>query len=420
MNSDFIHLYLDRSYKHLIPENVKQEISIQIGDSEPDRSKLSFCGFVFKDHEVHVFMPRGCNITETSFTNIELARLLFKCLSKYCRRQESFLQKEGKSLVIGNSQILPLILEILNDYKKNGIYTCENSFYRKGFQGKTDWNKTLNSVKPHIQDEEIIYPHFINRFTNSFFVNEVTKIHYSILMVIKNRFGWLLPEIDGFFFNQRNRISDASFDIGIIKAELQSVFDDSKLHTLRLLLRFLENDFKSGESDSITYGFSDFQYVWEDMLRTVLSPTHTFADLPVPTYQEFSGKLIAKPQKGQRLDILLYEYKVKKVCVIDAKYYDGSSIDSAPGWPDLVKQFFYAKSLTAASLKTEVISVKNYFIFPGVPKNTSPETIFVDSSKGHLNTDFPPIKCLHVSPEKIIESYISNMPNVELRNELFS
>lgn len=420
MNSSLIHIHLDRSYKQAIPDNLKSEIALQIGDVDPDRAKIAFCGFLFKGEEAHVFMPRGSSIREGALTNSEQARLLFQCLTKYCRSNESFLQKEGRSTLVGNPQILPLIAEILSDYKANGIYTSENSFTRRGFQGKTDWKKTIGGINPHMEDEEVIYPHFINRFTNSFFSNEVTKIHYSILQAIKMRFGWLLSDLENFTFDQNTRVSNRSADIGILKSELIGVYNDSKIHTLKMLLRFMENDFNSGKTESVSYGFSDFQYVWEHMLRSVLSPTHAFSDMPVPAYREKSGREIRKDQKGQRVDIFLYEPAGKEACVIDAKYYDGSSTDHAPGWPDLVKQFFYAKSLTAGNLKHEVSSVKNYFIFPGVSRDASPDLVSVVDSSGHLDSEFLPIKCMHVSPEQIIKSYVSNKPLVDLRRQLFN
>jgi hypothetical protein len=420
MNNDFIHIHLDRSYKQAIPDSLKSEIALQIGNVDPDRAKIAFCGFLFKGKEAYVFMPRGSKIEGGTLTNIDQARLLFQCLIKYCRANESFLQKEGKSIVVGHPQILPLIVEILNDFKTNGIYTSESTFTRRGFQGKTDWKKTIESVNPHMEDEEIIYPLFINRFTNSFSSNVVTKIHWSILQEIQSRFGWLLPELDGYIFDKNTRVRNRSIDTGVLKSELIGVYNDAKIHTLKTLLRFLESDFNSAETESVSFGFSDFQYVWEHMLRSVLSPTHAFSDMPIPAYRERSGRETPKPQKGQRVDIFLYEPSAKEVCVIDAKYYDGSSVDHAPGWPDLVKQFFYAKSLTAGNLKHEVTTVRNYFIFPGIARDASPDMVSVIDSSGHLDSEFPPIRCLHLPPEQIINSYISNKPLVELRRQLFN
>ena len=420
MNDYQIHLHLDRSYKQAIPDHLKSEITLQGGDIDPSKARIAFCGFLFKGKDAYVFMPRGSNLKEDGLNRIELARMLFKCLTKYCRAKESFLQKRGRSTVVGNPQILPLVAEILNNYKVNGIYTSENSFNRKGFQGKTDWKKTIGGIEPHIDEEEIIYPHFINRFTNTYYSNEVTKIHYSILGVIQARFGWLLADTEQFGFNSNSRILIRSADIGVIKNELRGVFNDAKIHTLKMLIQFLEDDFNAESNGSVSYGFSDFQYVWEHMLKNVLSPTHAFSDMPKPAYRESSGREIRFDQKGQRVDIFLYEPINKKACVIDAKYYDGSSIDKAPGWPDLVKQFFYAKSLIAGNLKHEVNSVKNYFIFPGVSGDSSPEMAYVVDSSGPLNAEFPPIKCLHVSPESIIKSYVSGKPLLDLRQKLFN
>lgn len=420
MNDDQIHLHLDRSYRQTIPDHLKSDIGSQGGDVDPDKARIAFCGLLFKGQDAYVFMPRGSSLAHKDFSRRDLARLLFQCLEKYCRANESFLQKEGQSTVVGKPQILPLIIQILNDYEVNGIYTSENSFHRRGFQGKTDWRKTIGSVDPQINEGELIYPYFINRFTNAYHSNEVTKIHYSVLEAIQQRFGWLLPNTDQLRFKFNKRVSIYSADIGILKAELRGVFSDAKIHTLTMLIEFLEDDFNAGNNKSVSYGFSDFQYVWEHMLRNVLSPTHAFSDMPIPAYRASSGKEIRVGQKGQRVDIFLYEPGNKEACVIDAKYYDGSSIDKAPGWPDLVKQFFYAKSLTAGSLKHGVNSVKNYFIFPGVSSDTSPRLAYVVDSTGPLDGEFPPITCLHISPESVIKHYVSGKPFLDLREKLLT
>ena len=419
--SDYqIHLHLDRAFKQSIPDHLKGDIALQGGDIDPDKARIAFCGFLFKGKDTYVFMPRGSVVRKNDLRDIELARLLFQCLTKYCRANESFLQKEGRSTVVGSPQILPLIVEILNDYKLNGIYTSENSFNRKGFQGKTDWKKTIANVDAHVDGGDVIYPHFINRFTSINYSNKVTEIHHSILVKIIERFGWLLPDIDRVKLHAHKRALISSTDVGLVKSELSQVFSDAKIRTLKMLIQFLENDFNVGNPDSVAYGFSDFQYVWEHMLRNVLSPTHVFSDMPTPAYRENSGKEVRVGQKGQRVDIFLYESANKEACVIDAKYYDGSSVDKAPGWPDLVKQFFYAKSLSAGNLRHEVRSVKNYFVFPGISADTSPDMAYVVDSSGPLNAEFPPIKCLHVSPEIIIKSYVSSKPLLDLRQKLFN
>lgn len=415
-----INVYVDRSYKQSIPDGLNELIAKHVNILDQDRTRIAFCGFVINGDEINVFMPRGTDINSASTSPYVKAKILFKCLTKYCRTNESFLQREGKSTVVGNPQILPLITEIIEDYNQYGLYTSDNFYYRKGFQGKTNWKKTVGSVIPHIDGDEIIYPQLVNRFNNPYYSNEITKIHASAISMIIKKFGWLLSKNELNHFKadsiKRNNLSD----IRLINNELVNIYSDSKIHTLKILLRFLESDLSNGQRDSLSYGFSDFQYVWEHMLRHALSPAHVFNDMPSPAYLNKGGIEFRKEQKGQRIDLFLYDAITKKACVIDAKYYDASSTDRAPGWPDLVKQFFYAKSLTAGSLKNEVNTVANYFIFPGESIETSPASAYVIDSSGRLDHEFPPIQCLLINPELIINSYISNKPITDLREQLFS
>jgi len=413
-----VKIYVDRTYSQSIPDRLRIEIARQMGDVEVDKNKIAFCGFVMHGNETFVFMPRGHVIHESRYGAEETARLLFLCLTKYCRTSESFLQREGKSTIVGNPQIVPLISEILRDYKLNGLYTSENYFVRKGFQGKTDWKKTIKSVHTLLDDDQIIYPHFINKFKDNLYANEITEIHKWILSCIAERFGWLLGTSAKLDFAKPNLLTSRDFNSRLLKVELQKVFSDSKTYTLQMLLRYLDENLSQGQNDYLSFGFKDFQYVWEQMLRHVLNPTHVFTDMPTPTYEDYEGRIFPKEQKGQRVDIFLYDAFEKTACVVDAKYYDASSTTNAPGWPDLVKQFFYAKSLTAGALNKQVEHVKNCFIFPGTANNASPKIAFVTDTTGRLDHIFPPIECLMLSPEVVIDSYVNNTPLTELRIKL--
>jgi len=413
-----VQIYVDRSYAQSIPERLKVEISRQVGATEEEKSKISFCGFILHGRETSVFMPRGHVVEESGHTAQELARLLFQCLTKYCRASESYLQREGKETIVGNPQVLSLITEIIQDYKINGLYTSEKFFNRNGFQGKTDWKKTINSVNPLLDDDQILYPHFINKFKDNLHSNRITEIHKWILSSIVNRFGWLFSPVLKLDFVQPQFSHNTQFNARLIRAELQSIFSDAKMHTLQMLLRYLEDELNSTQSDYLSYGFKDFQHVWEQMLKQVLNPTHNFVDMPTPTYEDASGGVFRKEQKGQRVDIFLYDALEKTACVVDAKYYDASSTNKAPGWPDLVKQFFYAKSLTAGALGQQVSKVRNCFVFPGVEEKTSPKKAFVTDSTGRLDHVFPPIECYLLSPEVVIDYYVKNKTLSDLRHKL--
>lgn len=250
-----IQIYVDRTYSQSIPDRLKIEIARQIGDAEIEKNKITFCGFVMNGNETFVFMPRGHVIPESRYTAEETARLLFLCLTKYCRTSESFLQREGKSTIVGNPQLLPLISEIFRDYKLNGLYASENHFFRKGFTGKTNWNKTIKSVNTLLDDDQIVYPHFINKFKDNLYANEITEIHKWILSCIAERFGWLLGTSAKLDFAKPSLLTSNDLKSRLLKVELQKVFSDSKIHTLHMLLRYLEENPSHGQNDYLSFGF---------------------------------------------------------------------------------------------------------------------------------------------------------------------
>ena len=98
--------------------------------------------------------------------------------------------------------------------------------------------------------------------------------------------------------------------------------------------------------------------------------------------------------------------------VIDSKYYTATGAHNAPGWSDLVKQFFYVKAVKLIYPKIE--SIKNIFIFPGVNNSLSNiEMVYREESKDEtklakLAEDFIPIECLYLDPNDVMESYLKS------------
>ncbi|WP_200856300.1 LlaJI family restriction endonuclease, partial [Klebsiella pneumoniae] len=127
--------------------------------------------------------------------------------------------------------------------------------------------------------------------------------------------------------------------------------------------------------------------------------------LPIPQYQ-FSGPIELteiSAQKGMRLDIFIKDEN--RCWVIDSKYYTATGATDAPGWSDLVKQFFYIKAIKL--IYPELKEIKNIFIFPGVTNLISKiQMTYRDESKEveklvKLTEDFVPIECLYLDPNDV-------------------
>ncbi len=88
---------------------------------------------------------------------------------------------------------------------------------------------------------------------------------------------------------------------------------------------------------------------------------------------------------------------------MDTKYYGAQGLESAPGWPDLVKQFFYAKAL---SVYCPGAKVKNAFVFSG----QGPLTYVHMKNRETEQTEdikYPPIKCVYIDPLELIKLYLA-------------
>jgi hypothetical protein len=126
-----------------------------------------------------------------------------------------------------------------------------------------------------------------------------------------------------------------------------------------------------------------------------------------------SGNVITANEKSMRTDIVLSDHKNEMYVVIDAKYYAATSPGNAPGWSDLVKQFFYAKALKLIRPKSKI---RNIFLFPGnhyhlseakVRDRTKIPDLFYDE-------EFSPIECFYVNPIFVIENYSTGKKLIEL------
>ena len=111
-----------------------------------------------------------------------------------------------------------------------------------------------------------------------------------------------------------------------------------------------------------------------------------------------------------RLDVFI---KNKNSCwVIDSKYYTATGAHDAPGWSDLVKQFFYIKAVKL--IYPELKSIKNIFIFPGITNPLSTiQMVYREESIDEkklvkLSEDFIPIECLYLDPNDVMEKYLNS------------
>jgi hypothetical protein len=415
-----LHLVNDRSRLSLclLPVWVKQEIErrdLIIGKND----MISFCGLIANKNEVFVFMPRSVNLT-CNHNPIALASLMANCVIRYEKQSKTRVKtddiKEGSE---GSGQ-LSVIHELLEDYRLNGLYV---SIHRKNTvnQGRTDWKRTINRITPFPdKDDKPVYPILLGNRVRINHDNIITEIHASIIYKLDLMFGWWFSDhAQNSIYSSLGEISGLLerqvYCLSMLKKERASLYSDRNIRLINNLIKYLEMFATSIESP-VVVGLRDFHWAWEHMLGTVLNGrTKLNEELPIPVYYSKDNGRIAAPGKSMRTDIILENKHNKKAVVIDAKYYAATNLNNSPGWPDLVKQFFYAKAILAIR---EDYQIKNVFIFPGEKQIMN--HVSVESMDGTLHDkDFPPIICLYVNPLEVMKHYNLHEKMTLLSKQLF-
>lgn len=105
-----------------------------------------------------------------------------------------------------------------------------------------------------------------------------------------------------------------------------------------------------------------------------------------------------------RVDTFAALVWMRRVTVVDAKYYGATGKGSMPGWPDIVKQLYYEMALKTVVKSGETVS--NCFAFPAGNDTGRPF-----SSAGVFNSGldpvekFPTIECRYINTHSVMKAY---------------
>ena len=196
---------------------------------------------------------------------------------------------------------------------------------------------------------------------------------------------------------------------------------DVRQFLAKYLWYYLRDTRKSSDG-AFVFGVSDFHPVWESMLRETLirSPLDTRrywnAALPRPVYFHLNSNRRDPRSRGMQTDIILED--ATGYTIVDAKYYEATSAETAPGWTDIAKQMFYEKALIEVlSLEGRLPSrVENVFIFPRNSNSGSLSKVQMEHEDGSAVSDaFSSIECVYVSMQDCLRFYSSRSQGIQLR-----
>ncbi len=413
-----INIYRDRDFINFMPKGTQNLLHKEKLFTN-SKQNTSFCGLLFQHQNIDVFLPRNTKYDETKYSKIQIASLILNTIRIYGIEFDSPLTHDDGEI---DNQIgglsLSLITELINDYRENGLYAKRKSVNTLN-TGKPNWNKTIarSILFPSVSNS--IYLDVICSKKINSSLCEVAKIHASAIKDLDKKFSLLLFGCDVFFTEHHIKepiSSDIEYQVNILEKELRVTYSGRDIWLLKSLIDYLKN-IKGNSSSEMVIGIKHFHTVWEYMLSKTLNNTVSLNKLiPIPAYKLNNGSVVSAPKKGQRMYTVLKHPEKNTFCIIDAKYYAATSVAGSPGWPDLVKQFFYAKALKDIAPDANIL---NAFIFP---KHEGPlKSVHMKrrSDNSLLNDEYGPISCFYIEPLRVLEHFVENRKMKELSSNLF-
>ncbi len=343
------------------------------------RLKVNFAGLVITSDQLIISLPKTLDYENQQLSKVQLAQLLFQVFKKY------FSSSQRKSLSVEPDQVRSNIIngisaeKILIDYVRNGYLNFHSKELSKNYSGKIDWGRTINKINPIHSQQNVVYSDVLaeKKTTEK---KLITDIHKLIVYECWEKIGTLLDLPVPDYINLNLHRSKMVY---VLQNFLRNVYDNKRINTLKILLRYLKTGSVSQQASSEFYlGSTNFDLVWEDIclnlfkvseLKTLNSKLgFEWKDSQLLGGEEYTNTIIP--------DILVRDDD--SLFVVDAKNYNLKK--SRPGQADLWKQFYYAVSMDTIA-KENNLSLANLLFFPSL-KNT-----LDDSNIKLLSTIYPTI-----------------------------
>ncbi|MGP2517604.1 LlaJI family restriction endonuclease [Yersinia sp. 2545 StPb PI] len=414
-----LQFFTDRLPIGQLPEDLSIKMRKQ-GLIAPDHHRIRFCGLFSWCGGTAVFLPVNSNTKHQPELS---AYYLLQTLNRYYSDKLIGIQDTNGDSLIGVS-LLSLSISIYEDYITNGLYVRRNKFHSIN-RGKVNWSRTVSRHIPFPSETATVYLDLESSQMRYVSDCETARIHAAVIRDITIKLGVLLYG-EEMVSDMKLKIlpmpsGDTETQLAYLNRELSMSYSDRDI-TLIKSLEYYINDTQGSDDSTLIIGTRHFHNIWEAMLHKALLGEKRFNQkLPVPYYLQ-DGIYHEVAEKGQRTDTIISNNTNQNFAVVDAKYYTASTPKDAPGWPDLVKQFFYEKAVR--SVVGEYASVTTHFVFPG--KNKKLISAHVGKrGQGRIglldkNAGYPVIHCHYYDPVALMESYVNHKSLPELKEQILN
>lgn len=347
--------------------NIRSKCFVNIKDTND-----TFVGIKCKDGDIRINFPLGFSISNDDDELRKDIILLINTLSVNTAKMDSEFLGEARKYEQMEFPIQACI-DIIKEFYSNGYYKEVEAVYTVSKKGKINWNRTIKTQKPYVQDNEIYYLDFVTKKNTVNTNHLITLINeycvYDSFMKIGWLFGKGMPKKPQIKFNRKLFIS-------VVTEKLASTFNDRKRKILNDMLAIIKNTGDSEAQVNYKYGTYRFEYVWEKMIDKVFGIENKIDYFPRTTWI-----IKGKNYNNASLEPDTIMIADKNVYVLDAKYYKFGATAIPSHLPESVsvnKQITYGEYIynekKFRQWHGENMKVYNAFIMPFDSKDSKFKT----------------------------------------------
>lgn len=340
-----------------------------------DRCKINtnidadtFVGIQCEDNSFSVHFPLGFHLPENDKELRKDILLLMSTIASTTGRRDSEISDNSLEYDC-DSFPFQAYLNIIYDFYARGYYKENEVQYHISKKGKIDWNRTIKTQRPYVQDTDVFYLDFITK-KNTVNENElITLIHEYCVYDAFARIGWLftafMPKEPRIKFNKKMFRS-------VVKEKLLHTYNDKNKILLRSMMAIIEYRGDKNATRDYKYGTYRFEYVWENLIDRVFGIKGKEKYYPKTTWNidgiEFDAVENIDNSSLRPDSIMVYG---GDIYVLDAKYYKYGQYRNPAFLPkstDINKQITYGEYIAEQEkfkkMHGDKYKVYNAFLMP--------------------------------------------------------
>lgn len=322
----------------------------------------TFVGIKCEDGDISIHFPLGFSISEEDRGLREDILLLFSILATNSDRKDSELMGQD-NILENNAFPIKAYMLIISDYYARGHFKEQEVKYSVAKQGKINWNRTIKTQKPYVQNTNVFYLDFITKKSTVKENELITLIHEYCVYESFEKMGWLFTKA----MPAKPRIKyNYKLFMTIIKKKIAETYNDRNKVLFCNMLAIINYKGDKELNKDYRYGTNRFEYIWESMIDKVFGVENKIDYFPKTLWNinntEYNNASL-EPDT-----IMIFD---NNVYVLDAKYYkygDTGRHCDLPESTSINKQITYGEYIAEQDSFKKIhgqnMKVYNAFLMP--------------------------------------------------------